>query len=86
MEAKKQVTPLADVLFGNVTPSGKLNYSFPQSTGHLPAYYNHLPSDKGYYKRPGSYDQPGSSAAHKTLILNRIAIFQSWHFHNSENG
>ena len=36
-----------------------MNYSFPQSTGHLPAYYNHLPSDKGYYKRPGSYDRPG---------------------------
>lgn len=50
---------LADVLFGNVNPSGKLNYSFPQSTGHLPAYYNHLPSDKGFYKRPGSYERPG---------------------------
>lgn len=50
---------LADVLFGNINPSGKIPFSFPQSTGHLPCYYNHLSTDKGYYKSPGSYDKPG---------------------------
>ncbi len=50
---------IADILFGKVNPSGKLSFSFPQSTGHLPVYYNHLPSDKGYYKEPGSYEKPG---------------------------
>lgn len=50
---------LADILFGKVNPSGKLNFSFPQSTGHLPVYYNHLPSDKGFYKKPGSCGKPG---------------------------
>lgn len=50
---------LADVLSGKVNPSGRLNYSFPQSTGHLPCFYNYLPTDKGFYKRPGSAEKPG---------------------------
>ena len=50
---------IADILFGNVNPSGKLTFSFPQSTGHLPVYYNYLPTDKGYYKEPGTYEKPG---------------------------
>lgn len=50
---------IAAILFGGVNPSGKLSYSFPRSVGHLPAYYNHLPSDKGFYKQPGSYASPG---------------------------
>ncbi|SCH12834.1 glycoside hydrolase family 3 N-terminal domain-containing protein [uncultured Bacteroides sp.] len=50
---------IADILFGKVNPSGKLPFSFPQSTGHLPTYYNYLPTDKGYYKEPGTYTSPG---------------------------
>lgn len=50
---------LADILFGKVNPSGKLNYSFPKSVGHLPCFYNYLPTDKGYYKQPGSPEKPG---------------------------
>ena len=50
---------IADILFGEVAPSGRLNYTFPQSTGHLPVYYNYLPSDRGFYKRPGTYEKPG---------------------------
>lgn len=50
---------IADILFGKVNPSGKLTFSFPQSTGHLPVYYNYLPTDKGFYHQPGSYEKPG---------------------------
>lgn len=50
---------LVGVLFGDTVPSGKLPISFPRSTGHLPSYYNHLPTDKGYYHKPGSPGNPG---------------------------
>jgi beta-glucosidase len=32
---------IADVLFGDVNPSGKLPASFPRSVGQIPLYYNH---------------------------------------------
>jgi beta-glucosidase len=32
---------IADVLFGEVNPSGKLSATFPQNLGQVPIYYNH---------------------------------------------
>jgi beta-glucosidase len=33
---------IADVLFGDYNPAGKLTMSFPRSVGQIPVYYNHL--------------------------------------------
>jgi beta-glucosidase len=35
---------VADVLFGEINPSGKLTVTIPRSVGQLPCYYDHKPS------------------------------------------
>lgn len=37
---------LADVLFGDRAPSGKLPVTYPRSVGQLPLYYNELPTGR----------------------------------------
>ena len=52
---------VADVLFGEVSPSAKLTTSFPRSVGQLPLYYNHKntgrphPDTAGYKKFVSCY-------------------------------
>ncbi len=50
---------IADIIFGDVNPSGKLTISFPKETGQIPVYYNYKPSARGYYKTPGTPQKPG---------------------------
>ena len=49
---EKGGTAVADVLFGDVNPSGKLPVTFARHAGQLPVYYNHKPS-KSYWLNEG---------------------------------
>src|SRR6185436_19674543 len=40
---------VADVLFGDYNPGGKLAVSFPRTVGQLPIYYNQKPTAKRGY-------------------------------------
>mgnify|MGYP000556081785 FL=1 len=47
---------IADVLFGDQNPAGKLPISFPRSVGQIPTYYNHLRVGRPYVEgKPGNY-------------------------------
>jgi beta-glucosidase len=50
---------VADVLFGNYNPTGRLAISIPRHSGQLPVYYNYKPS-KAERMRQGYVDMPAT--------------------------
>jgi len=53
---------VADVIFGNYNPSGKLTASFPRNVGQIPVYYNHLNTGRPFH--------PGDSPKFKSDYLD----------------
>ncbi len=45
---------IADVLFGDYNPSGKLTATFPRDVGQIPIYYNHKNTGRPYEGNPGA--------------------------------
>ena len=50
---------IANILFGKVNPSGRLNMSIPQSAGHIPVFYNYVNTAKGINRQHGTPEKPG---------------------------
>ncbi|WP_439696740.1 beta-glucosidase BglX [Mucilaginibacter sp. AW1-7] len=46
---------IADVLFGQYNPAGKLTATFPRSVGQIPIYYNHKNTGRPYTSGPTKF-------------------------------
>jgi beta-glucosidase len=61
---------IADVLFGNYNPSGKLTMTFPQNVGQIPIYYNHKSTG-----RPQAVGQPTQKFRSNYLDVSNEPLF-----------
>jgi len=66
---------VADVLFGDVSPAGRLPVSVPRSVGTLPVYYNYKPSARRPYlqERAGPLWAFGHGLSYTTFRYDRLA-------------
>lgn len=67
---------LADVLFGDVNPSGKLSVSFPYDIGTTPIYYDYLNSARAY-PDPGFVFEDGSiKFGHNYVLQSPLPLYE----------
>lgn len=48
---------IADALFGDVNPSGKLTMTFPRNVGQIPIYYNHKNTGRPLGNKEGKFEK-----------------------------
>ncbi len=71
---------VADVLFGDVNPGGKLPITFPKSVAQLPLYYDHKPTGRGddYYDMTGKPAFPfGFGMSYTSFAYDSLGITPS---------
>ncbi len=59
---------IANIMFGEVSPSGRLPVTIPRTTGQIPIYYNSPPSARdshGYYESESHYNDVESTPAYR---------------------
>jgi beta-glucosidase len=73
-------TAAADIIFGDVNPSGKLTITIPKSAGQLPMFYNHKPAAQ-FLDYLSQDIQPlfhfGFGLSYTTFMLNNIKLEKS---------
>jgi beta-glucosidase len=71
---------VADVLLGEVNPSGRLPVTIPRSTGQLPVFYNYLPSAR---RQPYIYENSmplypfGYGLSYTTFRISNVRLERS---------
>jgi beta-glucosidase len=66
---------LADVLFGDVNPSGRLSVSFPYDIGTTPIYYDYLNSARAYPEAGAVYPNGTISFGHNYVLASPLALY-----------
>lgn len=67
---------LADVIFGEVNPGGKLPITFPRTTGSIPACYNRKPATASYiFGEPTPMYPFGFGLSYTTFRYDEVRVF-----------
>jgi beta-glucosidase len=69
-------TAVAEVLFGDVDPAGRLPVSVPRQVGSIPAYYNYKPSGRRLYlsEEPGPLWPFGFGLSYTTFRYEKVTV------------